>query len=131
MYALGAVPGSLSVIGWGALNTYGALLLGSFRNRHPGIHSVADMAEHVGGIWYREVCGALFIIGNVLCVGAGILAISTGINALSHHAACTVWWSLIGMLVVGAGASLRKFQSIGWVTWVGFVSIFVSVLIVV
>ena len=131
MYSLGALGASLSVVGWGALNTYGAILLGNFRNRHPGIHSIADMAEYVGGFWLRELCGALFIIGNVLCVGAGILALSTGLNALSHHAACTVWWSFISMIAVAACASMRKFHMIGWLTWAGFLSIFTAVLILV
>jgi hypothetical protein len=35
---VGSVPGSLLLIGFGALNTYGAFLLGSFRLRHAGIH---------------------------------------------------------------------------------------------
>lgn len=93
MYDLGALPGALCIVGWGALNTYSAIMYGDFRSRHASMHSVADMAELVGGVWLKELTGALFIIGNVLCVAVAILALSTGLNALSHHAACTVWWS--------------------------------------
>jgi len=53
------------------------------------------------------------------------------LNALSTHAACTVWWSFIATIVVAVCASVRKFQQIGWLTWAGFVSIFTAVLIVV
>jgi hypothetical protein len=35
---VGALPGALLVIGWGAFNTYGGFLLGAFRLRHPGMH---------------------------------------------------------------------------------------------
>lgn len=59
MYGLGAIGGSLSVIGWGALNTCEflgsvscveseglirldtAILQGNFRNRHAHCHSIA------------------------------------------------------------------------------------------
>ncbi|KAL1606234.1 hypothetical protein SLS60_003636 [Paraconiothyrium brasiliense] len=32
---LGAVGGALSIVGWQILNTYTAVILGDFRNRHP------------------------------------------------------------------------------------------------
>lgn len=131
MYSLGAVGGALSVIGWSALNTYTAMVQGDFRNSHPGCHSIADMANVVGGPIVKEVCGALFIIAYVLCTGSGILGVSIGLNSLSHHAACTVWWSFIATIVVALTASVRKFHQIGWLTWAGFASIFTAVLIVV
>lgn len=131
MYSLGAVGGALSVLGWSALNTYTAMIQGDFRNSHPGCHSIADMANVVGGVWVKEICGALFIIAYVLCTGSGILGVSIGLNSLSHHAACTVWWSFIATVVVALTASVRKFHQIGWLTWAGFLSIFTAVLIVV
>lgn len=63
--------------------------------------------------------------------GSGILGVSIGLNALSTHAACTVWWSLLAAFVVAATASVRKFHQIGWLTWAGFASIFTAVFIVV
>lgn len=35
------------------------------------------------------------------------------------------------MIAVAAAASMRKFHAIGWLTWVGFLSIFVAVFILV
>lgn len=131
LYSLGALPGALCIVGWGALNTYSAILYGDFRARHAGIHSAADIAELVGGFWLKELTGALFIIGNVFCVAVSIVGLSTALNALSHHAACTVWWSFIAMIAVAAGGSMRKFHAIGWLTWAGFISLFTAVFIVV
>ncbi|KXS96035.1 hypothetical protein AC578_2276 [Pseudocercospora eumusae] len=131
MVSLGAVGGALNVVGWGVFNTYTAIIQGDFRNRHAGCHSIADMAEKVGGGVMREVCGGLFIIAYVLCSGSGIIGVSVGLNALSRHAACTVWWAFLATCVVCATASVRKFHQIGWLTWAGFLSIFVAVLIVV
>jgi uncharacterized membrane protein YhaH (DUF805 family) len=89
------------------------------------------MAHEVGGVWMRELCGALFIIAYVLCSGSGILGVSIGLNALSTHATCTVAYAFVATVVVVACASVRKFHQIGWLTWAGFASIFVAVFIVV
>ena len=67
----------------------------------------------------------------VLCKGAGIVGVTTGPNALSHHAACTVCWSLIAIIFIDLCSSVQKLHAIGWLTWAGFVSIFTSVMIVV
>lgn len=50
------------MIGWGALNTYTAVVQGNFRNSHPGCHSIADMSEVLGGVVLKELVGALFLI---------------------------------------------------------------------
>jgi hypothetical protein len=131
MLSLGALGGALSVIGWGALNTYTAVVQGNFRNSHPGCHSIADMSYVMGGLWLKEAVGALFLVAYVLCAGAGILGVSIAFNALSTHGACTVWFSFVATVLVALCASVRKFHSIGWLTWAGFISIFTAVFIVV
>ncbi|KAI5369951.1 Putative amino acid transporter, transmembrane domain-containing protein [Septoria linicola] len=131
MVSLGAVGGALNVVGWGALNTYTAIVQGDFRNNHRKCHSIADVAHEVGGPWLREICGALFIVAYVLCCGSGILGVSIGLDALSTHATCTVTWAFVATVAVIATASVRKFHQIGWLTWAGFASIFVAVFIVV
>lgn len=78
---VGAVPGTLLVLGFGAFNTYAGFLLGAFRLRHPGMHvsdseegvmryhgltcrkGLQDMAYLAGGPVYREVVGILYVIG--------------------------------------------------------------------
>jgi hypothetical protein len=114
MFSLGALGGSLTLIAFGLLNTYFAIVQGNFRNRHAQCHSIADMAHVVGGPVAREVCGALFIAAYVLCAGSGIVGLAVGFNALSGHAACTVWWAAVAGVCVVACASVRKFEKIGW-----------------
>ncbi|OAP58967.1 hypothetical protein AYL99_06264 [Fonsecaea erecta] len=129
--ALGAVGGALSIIAWGALNFYTAIILGNFRKNHPACYSLADMANVVGGATARELTDALFIVAWVLCAGAGILGVSIALNALSTHGACSVWFGFVGMIITVATASLRRLSKIGWLSWVGMISIFVAVFIVV
>ncbi|KAI0134108.1 amino acid transporter [Xylariales sp. AK1849] len=131
MYSLGAVGGALSVVGWGVLNTYTAVIQGNFKTRHPECHSLADMGYTVGGAWFKELIGILYLIAYVLCTGTGIVGLSVAFNALSDHAACTVWWSFLSMVIITAAASVRTLRNIGWLTWAGFFSIFTAVLIVV
>ncbi|KAL4948747.1 transmembrane amino acid transporter protein-domain-containing protein [Aspergillus filifer] len=131
LYSLGAVGGGISIVAWGAFNTYCFVILGNFRNRHSHCHSVADMAEVAGGVVAKEATGLLFIIAYVLVTGSGIIGVSTALNALSHHAACTVWWSFIATVVIVATASVRKLEHVGWLSYAGFLSIYVAVLIVV
>ncbi|KAK7540488.1 transmembrane amino acid transporter protein-domain-containing protein [Phyllosticta citribraziliensis] len=131
MHDLGAVGGALCVLAFGALNTYTAVIQGNFRNNHAHCHSIADMAEHVGGVALRELTGVMFIIAYILCTSSGIIGVATGINALSEHGACTVWFAFVATAVVIVAASVRKFEQISWLTWAGFISIFVAVLIIV
>jgi len=93
MASLGAVAGSLVVLGFGALNTYTGVIQGDFRNNHPQCHSIADMAMLVSGPVGKEITGVLFIISYIIVGGSGILGVSIALNALSDHAACSVWVS--------------------------------------
>lgn len=89
LYSLGSLPGAIVIIFWGFLNTYCAIILGNFRTRHPGCHSIADMADIVGGVVLKEVVGLLFMVAYTICVSSGFVGAATGLNALSNHAICT------------------------------------------
>ncbi|KAI1875600.1 uncharacterized protein JN550_001886 [Neoarthrinium moseri] len=131
MYTLGALGGALSVVGWSFMNTYTAVIQGNFKTRHPECHSLADMGYTVGGAWFREVIGILYLVAYILCTGSGIVGLSVAFNALSDHAACTVWWGFLSFVIITAAASIRTLRNIGWLTWVGFFSIFIAILVVV
>ncbi|KAF9269444.1 hypothetical protein L218DRAFT_268596 [Marasmius fiardii PR-910] len=131
MATLGTVGGVLSLVGWGALNTYTAAIQGSFRNKHRQCHTIVDMADVVGGPILREITSLVYLIAYILCAGAGILGVSIALNALSDHATCTVWFSLISTVFVVGTASIRKFHDIAWLSWAGVVSIFIAVMIIV
>jgi hypothetical protein len=131
MYELGAFPGAVNVIGWTLLNTYCAIVQGNFRNRYPGCHSIADMAQVVGGPIVKELVGFLFTVSYIIVAASGIIGVSTALNALSLHSICTVWFSFIATVIIAGCASVRKFSHIGWLTWVGFASVYIAVFIIV
>lgn len=131
MYTLGAFPGAINVLGWQGLNTYCAIVQGNFRNAHAGCHSIADMAHVVGGAWLREVVGVLFLVTYAIVGASGIFGSSVGLNALSDHAICTNYFMLVAMIAVFILASVRKFEKIAFLTWAGFISVYVAVFIIV
>jgi hypothetical protein len=131
MFVLGSFPGAINVLGWQALNTYCAIIQGNFRNSHAGCHSIADMAQHVGGAWCREVIGILFLVTFAIVGASGVFGASVALNALSNHAICTNYFMLVATLAVFLLASVRKFEKISWLTWGGFISVYVAVFIVV
>ncbi|KAH6981217.1 transmembrane amino acid transporter protein-domain-containing protein [Ilyonectria sp. MPI-CAGE-AT-0026] len=131
MYVLGALPGAINVIGWQLLNTYCAIVQGNFRNSHAGCHSIADMAEVVGGKWMREIVGIIFLVTFAIVGASGVFGSSVALNALSDHSICTNYFMLVATFIVFLLASVRKFEKIAWLTWVGFISVFVAVFVVV
>lgn len=131
MYTLGAFPGAINVLGWQFLNTYCAQVQGQFRHNHPGCHSIADMGNLVGGKIVKELTGILFLVAFVLVGASGIVGTSTALNALSNHSMCTNYFSIIATVMVFVAGSPRKFEKVAWVTWVGFLSVFIAIFIVV
>lgn len=131
MFVLGALPGAINVLGWQFLNTYCAIIQGNFRNSHAGCHSIADMANVVGGVWLKEIVGVLFLVTYAIVGASGIFGTSVAFNALSNHAICTNYFMLVATVAVFILASARKFEKIAWLTWAGFLSVYVAVFIVV
>ncbi|KAI0016439.1 transmembrane amino acid transporter [Xylariomycetidae sp. FL0641] len=131
MYVLGAFPGAVNVLGWQFLNTYCAVVQGDFRHAHAGCHTIADMAQVVGGAWLREAVGGLFLVTFAIVGASGLFGASAALNALSGHAACTDWFLLAATAAVFLLASVRKFEKLAWLTWAGFASVFVAVFVVV
>lgn len=89
------------------------------------------MAYVVGGTWLKEIVGILFLVTYSICVASGIVGAATGLNALSNHAICTNYFMLVATIACFILASVRKFEKIAWLTWVGFASVYIAVFIVV
>lgn len=81
------------------------------------------------GRFGRELVGLMILIAQVLIVAAGDVSIATAFNALSTHGACTAVFTLVAALLVTGFSSLRTFAKLGWLTWFGFATFVVAVLI--
>lgn len=129
--ALGAVPGSINILAFMALNTYCGVIFGNFRANHPGCHAIGDMAQVVGGKWLGDTISVLFLITYTITAASGIFGSSVGMNALSNHGLCTTYFLLIAALATFVLASIRKFEKMAWAAWLGFASVYIAVFIVV
>jgi len=108
-----------------------AVILGDFRNRHPECHTLADMCAKLWGRAGRELVGAQILIGQVLITAGGIVSVSTALNALSDHSACTAVFSFVAAALITIFSSVRTFSRLGWLTWLGFTTFFIAVFIFV
>lgn len=68
---------------------------------------------------------------DVLCTGSGIVGLSVAFNTFSSHGACTVWFAFVSAVLIAMCASIRKFHKLSWLTFAGFISVFIAVLMVV
>ncbi|KAF8853993.1 amino acid transporter [Acephala macrosclerotiorum] len=114
---LGAGGGALSIMGWEVLNTYTAAILGDFRNRHPECH------RRIG----RELVGVQILVAQILITAAGTVSVSTALNAVSDHGACTIIFSFVAAVLITGFSSVRTFSRLGWLTWIGFFTFFIAV----
>ncbi|KAG9964335.1 amino acid transporter, partial [Aureobasidium melanogenum] len=129
MAALGSVGGSLSLVGFTALNMYTALVLGDYRLKHTQCHMLADMMGNIWGRVGRELVGVQIIVAQVLISAGGIVTTATAFNALSDHGACTAIFSLVSAILITLCSSIRTFSRLGWLTWFGFLTFFLAVFI--
>ncbi|KAH0602167.1 hypothetical protein MHUMG1_01046 [Metarhizium humberi] len=102
---------------------------GNFRNSPAGCHSIADMAEVVGGLWLKEVTGVSFLVTYIIVCEPGIFGTSVALKALSNHAVCTNYFMLVATALVFLTSSISKFEKIAWLTWFGFLSVHIAVFI--
>jgi hypothetical protein len=105
------------LIGWGAINTYCALLMGQFKNEHPSVHSISDapkvIAKQLGfsdrtSVIVREIFEAIYIFTCILAAGVSMLGLGIALNAVSRHSACTVIWNVVAFLLITGVGSIRK-----------------------
>ena len=89
------------------------------------------MAHVVGGPWLKEVVGIFFLVTWAIASATGIFGSTVTLNALSNHAICTNYFMIVTIIAIFILASVWKFEKIAWLTWVGFLSVYVTVFIVV
>lgn len=73
----------------------------------------------------------MFIIGMIFTCASAIVSVSTALNAISVHGACTAVFIAVSAVVGFLLASIRTLGDIQWLGWAGLVSIAGSVLTLV
>ncbi|KAL8808047.1 MAG: hypothetical protein Q9182_000325 [Xanthomendoza sp. 2 TL-2023] len=126
---LTAFSGVILILGLGAIATYTGYVIGQFKLAYPRVHNMADAGEVMLGPIGREVFGAaqmLFIIFNM---GSHILTFSIMMNTITGHAACSIIFGFIGLVVSLICTLPRTLHRISYMAVISFVSIIAAVLI--
>ncbi|KAL1408564.1 hypothetical protein Q8F55_005377 [Vanrija albida] len=130
LQAIGAVPGTLVIVGLGILTTWCDYVVGTFKRNHPEVYSIADAGYLMFGNVGREVFTFAFWCFTVGVAGAAMVAISIGFNAITDHATCTVVWVVMAAVISAGLASIQTLNKVSIIGWAGVVGIFVAVLMV-
>ncbi|SCZ96029.1 BZ3500_MvSof-1268-A1-R1_Chr8-1g09956 [Microbotryum saponariae] len=146
--AIGLIPGILGIIGLSMMSTWSSYVVGTFKLRHPEVHSIADVGFILGGRFGKELLGSLYALcesrryesplpnpaliklltTDTLCICAsGLLSISIALNALTNHGTCSVTFVVAGSIVVYFLSIIRTIDKISFLGWIGMVSIFSAI----
>lgn len=127
---LGLAPGVIILVVIAALTTYTDYFIGKFKLHHPTVYSVADCGGIMFGPIGKEVFGVAYWLLMTLIVGSAIVGLSTAINAISLHGACTAIFVACMAVAIYPFASLRTLGGVKWIGWVGLISILSAILTV-
>lgn len=106
-----------------------ASFLGPFKIRHPEVYGLADAGYVFGGRIGKEVLYVIFSIFMVFCTASAIVGVSTALNAMSSHGACTAVFMAVATIAGFLLGSIRTLSKVSWVGWFGITSIVASVII--
>ncbi|KAJ4388135.1 hypothetical protein N0V93_008740 [Gnomoniopsis smithogilvyi] len=63
------------------------------------------MAEVIGGLVFKELVGAFFMVAYTICVSTGLVGAATGLNALSNHAVSGFISVYVAVFIVVVGVT--------------------------
>ncbi|KAF7513417.1 hypothetical protein GJ744_009838 [Endocarpon pusillum] len=126
---LGLIPGLILLLSLGGLSTYTGLVIGQFKLRHPHIHSMADAGMVLFGRIGGEIIGVGQLLFFVFIMGSHILTFSIMMNAITSHAACTIVFMLVGMVLSFLLTIPRTLKNLSWWSITSFISIIAAVTI--
>jgi hypothetical protein len=108
-----------------------SVIAGRFKNNHPECHTIVDMSRLLWGNVVAELVSVIFVVGFILCTASAILGISTALNAVSEHGACTAAFSVVGLVMTIMFASIRTWGSMTWPLTASFFCVMAAVLAVI
>lgn len=79
----------------------------------------------------REIFEGIYIFTCILAAGVSMLGLGIAFNAVSKHATCTVVFNVVSFVLITGVGSIRKIGHLAWITWAGFISVVIAVMMVV
>jgi amino acid permease len=111
---LGLVPGLLCICFLGTIATYTGWVIGEFKLAHPSVQSFADCGMLIAGPIGREVMAVGQVLILVFIMGAHVLSFSIAMNAINEHGACTIVFSVVGLVMCFLLGLPRTFKNVSY-----------------
>ena len=111
---LGLVPGILCICFLGIIATYTGYLIGEFKLAHPSVQSYADAGRLIGGPVGREIFAVGQVMVLIFIMGAHVLTFAVAMNAMTDHGACTIIFSIIGLIASLLLGLPRTFKNVSY-----------------
>ncbi|KAH7085031.1 transmembrane amino acid transporter protein-domain-containing protein [Paraphoma chrysanthemicola] len=127
---LGLVPGLLCILFLGVIATYTGWIIGEFKLAHPSMHSFADCGMLIAGPIGREIMAVGQVLILIFIMGAHVLSFAIAMNAITDHAACTIIFSVAGLLICFLLGLPRTFKNVSYFSIFSCLSIVIAVLVV-
>ncbi|KAH7094684.1 transmembrane amino acid transporter protein-domain-containing protein [Paraphoma chrysanthemicola] len=127
---LGLVPGLLCILFLGVIATYTGWIIGEFRLAHPAMHSFADCGMLIAGPIGREIMAVGQVLILVFIMGAHVLSFAIAMNAITDHSACTIIFSVVGLVICFLLGLPRTFKNVSYFSIFSCLSIIIAVLVV-
>lgn len=103
----------------------------TFKLNHLEVFGLADAGMVMFGRPGKEFLAVAFCLYMIFVSGSAMVALSTALNAISAHGACTAIFVAVAAVTGFVFSSIRTLGQIMWLGWVGCVSIVVALLVLV
>lgn len=111
---LGLVPGLLCILFLGLIATYTGWVIGEFKLARPSVQSYADCDFRIAGPIGREVLAVGQVLILVFIMSAHVLSFGIAMNVMTEHGACTIVFSVVGLVVCFLLGLPRTFKNISY-----------------
>ncbi|KAF2646503.1 hypothetical protein P280DRAFT_387238 [Massarina eburnea CBS 473.64] len=127
---LGFFPGILCIIVLGMLSLYTAYNLVQYWRKYPYMLNIVDYGRALGGPWVEGIFAIAFLVNMALISASAVVTLSIGINTVSEHAACTLVFTGISVIVMWAMCIPHSMRFVSWASWPCTISIVATVFVV-
>lgn len=121
--SLGLIPGVIIILVISGMTSWSNYMVGVFKLAHPDVYGIDDVGRKLFGRIGYEAFGIIFALYWIFVAGSGMLGISTALNALSSHGACTAIFVAVAAIAGFGLGSIQTLGKISWLAWIGVVSI--------
>ncbi|KAF7195545.1 N amino acid transport system protein [Pseudocercospora fuligena] len=111
---LGLIPGLFVLIIVAIMTTWSNHMAGRFCLKHKDVFSLDQAGKEMFGGPGEYILLACLMLYYIFTAGSALVSVSTCLNALSEHGACTAAFIAVAAIVAFCLASVPKIAQIGW-----------------